>query len=288
MKDRSGKAYYRVYLRVIACVFISVLLLVLSGCDNRSPKIHKLMSDYLRDRYGMEFVVGQLRADGDIPSAGCEAKAYPKGQPHLEFEVDYQNNCFRGEITRNELKDNFLSIRWSYQGKLEIEKKIREVYGKSAEFVIAKYFIGGAEYEDRDLGYWQMMEKLRGTRGGGRLYYTVFLDGTTFDKEEEAIKTYQILKRFILDYRFTKTAFIVTFIDKANKQDYLANTAVYEKQLFRNLSEQHGSDYANPPKYPKKIVGCFMFRPNVGDQMYRTIKGGKDIIKLSEYKVLGR
>jgi hypothetical protein len=270
---------------IAAFVLIGVLLLILSGCDNRRPKIHKLMTDYLHDRYGMDFVVGQLKADGDIASAGCEAKAYPKGQPHLEFRVDYQNNCFQGEITKDELRDNFLSIRWSYQGKLEIEKKIREVYGESAEFVVEEYYIGGGEYEDRDLGYLQIMEKVRGTRDAGyRLYYTVFVDGATFNKKEEARKAYMIMKTFVLDYGVTHTKFIVTFIDKVDKHDYLSNKKLYEKQLFRNLSVQHGSDYANPPEYPKKIIGCFMFRPNVGDQMYRTIKAGKDIIKLSEYK----
>jgi hypothetical protein len=287
MKERFDEADYGVYLRVIVCVFISVLLLVLSGCDNRSPKIHKLMSDYLRDRYSMEFVVGQLRADGDISSAGCEAKAYPKGQPHLEFTVHYQNNCFRGEITRDELKDNFLAKRWSFQGKLEIEKKIREVYGESAEFVV-DYDIDGIGNEHRDLDYWQMMEKKRETKRGikgiGELYYTLFVDGTQFSKEVEAKKAYQIMKTYILDYGFTDTKFIVTFIDKANKQDYLTNTAVYEKQLFRNLFAQHRVFDANPLANQKKIVGCFMFRPNVGEQMYRKVKGGKDIIKLSEYK----
>jgi hypothetical protein len=276
-------------LRVIITFFlISTLLLVLSGCDNRSPKIHKLMYDYLHERYGMEFVVGQLRAAGDIASAGCEAKAYPKGQPHLEFEVDYQNNCFRGEIKKDQLRDNFLSKRWSYQGKLEIEKKIREVYGDSAEFVV-EYDIGGGDYKDRDLGYWQMMEQIRGTSGvAERLYYTVFVDGENFNKEKEAGKAYQILKTFVLDYGFTDPAFIVTFIDKVDKQDYLAASKKYEDQLFRNLSEQKGFRHEYRPPNQPKILGCFMLRPliklDVGDQMYRKIKSGKDIIKYSKYK----
>jgi hypothetical protein len=266
-------------LRIVVCVFMAVLLLVLSGCDNRSPKIHKLMSDYLRDRYGMEFVVGQLRARGDVPSTGCAAKAYPKDQLHLEFTVHYQNNCYQGEITRDELRDNFLSIRWSYQGKLEIEKKIREVYGDSAQFVV-NYDIGGGDYKDRDLDYWQMMEQIHGTRGiMDELYYTVFVDGAKFNKEEEAKKAHQILKTFVLDYRFTDTRFRVIYIDKADKQDYLSNTKPYIDQFVRNSNEQHGSDYANPPTNPKKIVGCFMFV----DPIYHKIKSHKDIVKYSKY-----
>jgi hypothetical protein len=286
MKDDIKRADKLINVKLFSCAFMAMLLLVLSGCDNRSPKIHKLMSDYLKDRYGMDFVVGQLRADGDIPSAGCEAKAYPKGQPHLEFRVDYQNNCYRGEITKDQLRDNFLSIRWSYQGKMEIEKKIREVYGESAEFVVEGYKIGGSKYyEDRDLGYWQIMDKVRGTRDAGyELYYTVFVNGATFSKEEEAKKAYQIMKTFILDYGLTRTRFIVTFIDKADKQDYLLHKKLYDDQLFWNLSEQRGFRHEYRPPNQPKIVGCFMLRPNVGDQMYRKIKGGKDIIKLSEYQ----
>jgi hypothetical protein len=259
------------------------IVFALSGCDDKEYKIRQGMKAYLEDRYGIEFVVGKPYISGDGGAARYEAKAYPKGKPQIEFHISDKENMEKSGPV--EYRDWYLNKKWNYQGKLEVEKKIREIYGADAYFFVDKYVFGGGGYMHRGLDHNQVIEEVRGDRRArGHLAYTVFVDESSFNKEEEAQKAYAVLKAFFLDYGFTDSSFFVTFIDKADMKDYLSNPKPYKDQASRNCDIQMGFKPQYPLPNPKKILGRFMFAPDLNDSIYQKVKSGSDIIKYSKYR----
>jgi|WetSurMetagenome_2_1015567.scaffolds.fasta_scaffold00033_71 hypothetical protein len=268
---------------IVAFALMAALLLVLCGCEDKEEKIRQGMKAYLEDRYGIEFVVGKLYISGDGGAARYRAKTHPKGNPQIEFVVEDKENMEKSGPV--EYGDWYLNEKWNYQGKLEVEKKIKEIYGANASFVVNRYVFGGGGYKHRDLDHNQVLEEIRGERrSSGHLEYTIFVDEASFNKEEEAQKAYAILKAFYLDYGFTDSSFFVTFIDKADMKDYLSNPKPYEDQANRNFFEQSGFRHQYPLPNPKRILGRFMFAPDLNDQIYQKVKSGSDIIKYSKYQ----
>lgn len=203
----------------VLSIMLAAALIVMSGCAPMAEKqLQTAMTTYLHDRYGIEFEVGRPYVTGSMSAAHYEAKAHPGGKPELEFlvrDVSPPDKPGTGKFA-----DYYLEAKWSYQGKQEVEKKLRETYGEGADIRIASYkFMGN--YAFKDLDYPQVFEKFRD--GLISLHYVIFMDGTQFSKEAEAKKAYPILKTFILDNGEPSYHFSVTYVDKAFKQEYLDN-----------------------------------------------------------------
>jgi hypothetical protein len=268
---------------VFALALMVTIVFVLSGCEDKEEKIRQGMKAYLEDRYGIEFVVGKPYISGDGGAARYEAKAYPKGKPQIEFHISDKENMEKsGPVEYN---DWYLQAKWNYQGKLEVEMKIKEIYGADANFFVDKYVFGGGGYRHKDLDHNRVMGESRGDKSArGRLEYTVFVDEASFNKEEEAHKAFAILESLFLDYGFVESSFFVTFIDRADMKDYLSNPKPYKDQASRNHDIQRGFRPQYPLPNPKKILGRFMFAPRLNDPIYQKVKSGNDIIKYSRYQ----
>jgi len=281
MKSHPNRTNRSIIVKFIACIFISLLLLVVCGCEDKEKKIREGMRAYLENRYGIEFVIDKLYINGDGGAARYEAKAHPKGQPKIQFVISDKENMEKSGPV--EYRDSYLTTKWSYQGKLAAEKKIKEVYGPNTDFVV-EYIFRGGWYKHKDMDYSQVMEQIRNAGARDDLEYVVFVDGSKFSIEEEALKAYKILKAFIIDYGFERAWFQVTYIDKADMKDYLSNPKAYEDQASRNYHIQTGFRPQYPLPTPKKILGRFMFAPISDSPIYHKINSGRDIIKYSKYQ----
>lgn len=210
---------------VLSFILLAMVLVILGGCSlpgGKAEKVRQGMTAYLQDRYGLEFEVGKPYVTGSMSTAHYQAKAHPKGQPPMEFLVNDESSL--ENAGSGNYSEYYLEAKWSYQGKQEVEKKLREVYGEGADFNISNYeFVGDSAFKDLD--YAQVFEKSHG-RGLIHLHYDVFMNGAHFNKEAETIKAYQIMKSLVLDFG-GGYSFSVTYIDKAFKQDYLTKPRDY-------------------------------------------------------------
>lgn len=197
-------------------------------------KVQQSMTAYLNGKYGMEFEVNSPYITGSMRTSHYQAKAYPKGHPEFEFLVD---GDVYSERMNGKYNDYYLKAKWSYQGKQEVEKKLREVYGESVDFNISMYLLIGS-FALKDLNYAEVFKKNHGN-GRAELHYDVFMDGAQFNKEVEAEKAYKILKSFILDYGSDVDNFSVTYIDKNFRQDYLDQES-HGKHIGVNTLYQQG------------------------------------------------
>jgi hypothetical protein len=257
MKDRSDEAKYSLNLKLIACILISLLLLVLAGCDDRPQKVQQGMKTYLQDRYGIEFVVGLPYVTGSMDTAHYQAKAYPKWQPEIKFVVDEMSRLHEAgkEYNPEYFRDYYLKEKWNYQGSKAIEKKMRELYGESVDMRVS-YDFGRGGYAHRELDFDQLFkQRLNSTIS---LRIELFIDSTEFNNETEAAKAFAILKTFILDNKSKHYHFDVIFIDKADKQDYLSNKDPYSKKTSKKaFPEVRYSDKYEEVINSKRVPGCF-------------------------------
>lgn len=219
------KVYANKIHRVCIGMLLAVSLIVMGGCSvmkSEKEKVQESMAAYLKNKYSNEFEVNTPYMTGSMGTAHYQAKAHLKGQPEIEFKVNGDNYDYR---MNGKYDDNYLTTKWSYQGRQEVEKKLKEVYGGDADFKVRRYeFVGNSTFKDLD--YTQVFEKSHGT---GLIYiaYDIFMDSAKFNKEEESRKAYQILKAFVLDFGSDVYSFDVTYINQAFKQDYLENFGQY-------------------------------------------------------------
>jgi hypothetical protein len=257
MKYHPNEAKYSVSLKIIAFLFISLLMFTLFGCDDRPQKVQQGMKTYLQDRYGIEFVVGQPYVTGSMDTAHYQAKAHPKGQPEIKFTVDEMSrvNEAGNEYKPEYFRDYYLKEKWNYQGSQAIEKKMREIYGESVDMKIT-YDFGKGGYAHRDLDFDQLFKQRLNSIISLRI--ELFIDSTQFNNETEAAKAFAILKTFILDNKSKHYHFDVIFIDKADKKDYLADKDPYSKKTSKKaFPEVRYSDKYEEVINSKRVPGCF-------------------------------
>lgn len=256
--------------KVVACIFLAIALLVLGGCSgDETKKVQQGMTAYLQERYGIEFEVEKPYITGGGDASHYQAKAHPKEQREPIFLVNGDSYPVR---LNGKYDDDYLKKKWDYQGKLEIEKKIREIYGESADYAVS-YSFGGGSYVLKDLDYSQVFEASKNSKinSTSAILYDVFIDGAQFNKEKEAEKVYKLLKPYIFDFSNNYNVYI-TYIDKSDKEDYLKNTKLYSDKAYRNIYSANKD---------KKILGYFCLR-STKEKPY-IINSGSDIIKFSEY-----
>lgn len=212
---------YSKIFKIFFSMMLAVLLIIMGGCSvmkSEKEQVQQSMADYLKSKYGIEFEVGVPYMTGSMGTAHYQAKAHPKGQPEIEFLINGDNYDLR---MNGKYDENYLKVKWSYQGKQEVEKKLREVYGEGADINISSYYLGMKNsYQYKDLDFAQVFEQSHGL-GVIELHYEVFIGKDQFNKEVEAKMAYQILKPFVLDFGSSACSFSVTYIDKAFKQVYL-------------------------------------------------------------------
>jgi hypothetical protein len=260
MKYHPNEAKYSVSLKIIAFLFISLLMFTLFGCDDKTQKVQQGMKTYLQDRYNIEFVVGQPYVTGSMDTAHYQAKAYPKGQPEIKFVVDEMSRLHEAgkEYKPEYFRDYYLEAKWDYQGVQAIEKKMREVYGESVDMKVSYRFSGG-RFDQMNLDF----DKVFKTNPGSiiSLSIVVFMDGSQFNIKSEADKVYTILKSFVLDNASKNYFFDVMFLDKADKQDYLANSDLYvEKTILKFHPDSGYSEKHEKEINSKRVLGCFRLR----------------------------
>ncbi|NRY59996.1 hypothetical protein [Clostridium beijerinckii] len=200
--------------------------------DQKSKEVQQGMTEYLNKKYGMEFefVKEPYLTGNEGFGYKYQAKVIPAGKPELEFFVEQEDR----EHPYNFI-DGYLQVKWTYEGKQEIEKKIKEVYGAETDFVL-KYTFRYNKEEFKDLNYKEVID-----RCNGNLYiainYFVFSD-EKFDKYEEVEKAYKILKPYLLDNKIDNYDFNVMFCTNKYRQEYASNGDNSGKKSFDTLHEE--------------------------------------------------
>lgn len=200
------------------CVSLIFLILVLTGgCSmfsgGKTDEIQKNMTVYLENTYGKEFVVGKPKVSGNefIGFNNYQADAYPKNQPDLKFGIIWNKN------KPGVFQDNYLGTKWSKQGTVEMEKKLREVYGD--DFWLEEYWISYNDKKVKDLDYPEIIKQYA-DRMRVDIRYFVFIDGK-MDKKYEAKKMYKILKENLIDLKTMQYYISVGYIAKDKKPQLL-------------------------------------------------------------------
>jgi hypothetical protein len=253
-------------LRGITCLLLAAALLLLSGCSSLTYKLHheevkQHMEAHLKERYGIDFETKPYLFELAFWSNNSywEAEAAPAGQPEMKFKVRGSKRADSIDYTRyddDKYTDNYLNVKWPYQAKQEIEKKLREVYGPDVDFNIRAYKFEGGSYALKDLDFDQLFQKNYG-HGEINLDYDIFMDSTQFNKAVEAKRIYPILKRFVLDSGSDSCSIHVQYVDKACKQDYLSNSRLYLDNWFVQHRKQHyNAEYVERIK-DKNLLNCF-------------------------------
>jgi hypothetical protein len=182
--------------------------------SSEKAQVQKNMAEYLKNKYGMEFEVGAPYMTGSANASQYQAKAFPKDHPEYEFKIN--SDYYANRMSKDRFSEWYLNTKWSYQGRLEVEKKMREVYGEGNYHIDYYEFFANAAFKDLD--YAQAFEKHEGIV---KLHYTIFLSYDGFNKVVEASKVFDIFKAFIIDYKPDLFRFSVTYINKDYKGDYL-------------------------------------------------------------------
>jgi|WetSurMetagenome_2_1015567.scaffolds.fasta_scaffold41005_2 hypothetical protein len=261
----------------IALITLALLMFILSGCDSRAPKVQKGMKAYLEAKYGIEFLVGPPYVEGDMGNAHYIAKAMPKGQPGIIFIVRDQSKLDKaGEP--GDYGDYYLNEKWNYQGKVAIEKKMKEIYGESVDMKVS-YDFGGGGYAQKDLDFEQVFEiRKNRSKASINLNIEIFMDSSQFNKEVEVEKAYKILKMFVIDFGSKSYSFDAIFIDKVDKKDYLANSDPYIKKTIKKFDPEarYPEPYASVIN-SKRVPGCFRLWSSQEEPV--TIRSSKDLHK---------
>ncbi len=198
--------------------------------NKKAEEVEQGMKEYLSKKYNEEFEFVKkpylYGNEGSVPI--YQAKAIPVGRPEYEFFVEGDR------LNSGPYIDGYLQAKWTYQGKQEVDKKIREVYGVDTNFFLRYTF----EYNDdkfKDLNHSEVLSKC-----DGKAYINICIDFfcDKFDKSVEAEKAYQILKAYVLDNKIDMYNLTILYFDKGFRQQYDANGNFEGNKTFDQLNEE--------------------------------------------------
>jgi hypothetical protein len=108
---------------VITAIVMGGLLM---SCG-KTEEVRECMTRYLNKTYETEFVVEKpYKRNLGVFGYDYEAKAHPKDNPKVEFEI-------RGDRDNSgHYVEDYLSTLWSYQGREDIDKLLRDIYGEQS------------------------------------------------------------------------------------------------------------------------------------------------------------
>ena len=197
----------------------------------KSKEVQQGMTEYLNKKYGIEFefVEKPYLTGNEGFGYKSQAKVIPVGKPELEFFVEEKNKNTGVYI------DGYLQVKWTYEGKQEIEKKIREVYGSETDFDLRYTFRYNKE-EFKDLSHTEVITKCNGNANIDIICY-IFSD-EKFNKYEEVEKAYKILKPYLIDNKINYYDFDVIVFKQKYKQEYVSNGNTTGKKSFDILHEE--------------------------------------------------
>lgn len=221
---------------IAACTFAFIIygsfkLIGGSSISNqKSEQLKQEMNEHLNKKYGMEFEFVQrpkLVGNEGFGYNTYQAKAIPKGQPELEFIVAGDKS------TPGVYVDYYLKSKWSNEGKNEIEKTIKEVYGSETDFIL-KYEFNFNDKEFKDLSHMQVLDKCKPYV---IITYDIFSD-EKFDKNKEAEKAYKTMKPYLYDNKINNYMFIISFYSKEYKQKYIALNGRLDEKSWDTLHNE--------------------------------------------------
>ncbi|MBI5212527.1 MAG: hypothetical protein HY957_04055 [Nitrospirae bacterium] len=245
---------------LIGIAMLLFILTFMGGCSmfdaGKTDEIQKNMTDYLKNTYGKDFVVGKPKISGNefIGFSNYIADAYPKDEPDLKFGVIWNKN--KPDV----FQDGYLGSKWSKQGTVEMEKKLKKVYGN--DFLLKKYWISYNDRRVKDLDYPEIIKKYA-DKMEVKIYYFVFIDAK-LDKKYEAERAYKILKENLIDLKTMQYSFSVVYVlkekrsaldkvySKTKEGDYERGTkALLETGIAKDSTGTYYSK-ALSEKYPEK------------------------------------
>lgn len=212
-------------------ILLVMLVTMLSGCgycDIEFMKVRKEMKIYLEDKYKKEFVVKDLVLTGN-EGFGYNtyiAKAYPKEKPDLIFRVG-GNKKEPGKY-----KDEYLSEKWSMQGKAEVALLLKRIYG---EEILMKYdfYVHYSVLQDP-----MQLEKLKKLNHSEVLalydldktsYITCYVFVDQLDKKSEAEKAYQVFEEHMIKNKVKDPHLFIYFLSKNYKDRFLSIYKNYDR-----------------------------------------------------------
>lgn len=221
------------------------------------------MQKYLNHKYGIEFefVKKPYLTGNEGDGYKYQAKAIPVGKPEYEFfvEGDRQNS--------GTYIDGYLQTKWTYQGKQEVEKKIKETYGSNADFNL-RYTFRYNDDEFKELSYQEVIAKCKGSA-----YVNISFDmfnESEINKEDEADKAFMIIKSYLLDNSIHKYDFTVAYFNKNFKNEYVANGNYEGKKSFEELFKE------------KKLIN-FLKVYSLPEVHQIDVKSSKDLLKFFQF-----
>jgi hypothetical protein len=154
---------------ITALVLVSFVFFTLTGClGNSKEKERREMEKYLEKTYDREFVVEKPYSTG-FPWGGgyTNAKAYPKDDPELKFEMT--------AVGEDSYMTGYLPVLWGKQLKEELENKVKEMYGQDAklECVIDAHIKDEDVEEVRKMTFNELEKKYEGQK---RIFCTISVD----------------------------------------------------------------------------------------------------------------
>ena len=222
--------------KVVGIVFASIVVvlvanaLIFTRVWKVTPFESAKISTYLKDKYGQEFVVSNLRLEASYGSSGyIRADAYPKSDPMLKFTIAQSENDW---ATNKYDKDGFLQALWTKQANTEVDKFIKEQLPGVDSYNADVHFSPGSKATyDAINGTTPSLDELRqqGLNGFGlsltvRSVAQVSQGEPTSEQLEHAFKIVDFVKKFgsvspEIEYAYRDNTFNV-LSEKTKTQEY--------------------------------------------------------------------
>jgi hypothetical protein len=265
--DRLLKRLRTVIQKNISCSLVITAIVMgglLVSCGN-TEEVREGMTQYLKKTYETEFVVGKpYKRNLGVFGYDYQANVHPKDNPEVEFII-------RGDRDNSGVYlEYYLPALWSYQGKKEIDKSLRNIYGEL--YFLDWYDFGFNNNKFKEMNHSQVITKCNG-KANIKISYYVFADDP-IDKKNEAKKIYKLLKTYMINNSIEKYSVNVYFLKKS-----LKNNPWKFRDEFKNLkSISEASEKLDRLHKEKVLIDVIYFKHIVLRKSEIKKIGVKDII----------
>jgi len=222
---------------IIALIFFA--LITNSWGDHMFDKklsVKENMEKYMRTTYGKEFVLSEPRLVGGgwgrPATTYVSKKAYPVDDHEIKFDISW-------DTQERTYIDTYLAARWSMEGRMAMERKLREVYGEG-NFFIRKYFSAWNDAKDQKFT-WADVMKNRSQCNRIDFSYFVFFDGA-LNRKKEAQRAYKILKANFIDYKVRQYHFSVYLMYSNKKKEFFDMWTDEKRRKHEDQDTMHKSE----------------------------------------------
>jgi hypothetical protein len=184
---------------------------MIAGCGkiDLKEKVHEDVSTYLKNKYGNEFEFEFTKIDMIYHSLygyySYKAYVYPKDHPEWEFKAW---GYFYRDGNGGTEGDNYLSIKWSFQGKLDFKKTLNELYENN--IYIKSYNFDYNNYKFKTLNFREVITECN---GAAKIWieYFAFIDGKV-NKKDEAGYIYKLINKYMTSNRIRRFRIAVYYL----------------------------------------------------------------------------